>query len=389
MTKEELKVMIDETINSNGVRGITGKALNLALTEIVDAMGTTSGGGDEGLKRNDVNFFDYDGTLLYAYTYEEACALTELPPLPVHDGLEVREWNYTLEDIRMQGHLGPYDSWGAYEPAGDFDFDGKTYKAYVPVGLTIEDGEYVALCDGEVSEDNLTYIGIYKDGDNWCYEDVYSFIGLILTGKADVGACVYDDGEQVQVPGVYIFERGIDEDLIYGHMDNVIVWLISIPNTVSSLYRGFMYESVVLNEIKIPVSVNSVDNVYGGAFERSRTESAIWWNGIDRYFDLSITYGISDQIADSYSNVSLGDRNATRYILGNGINYIESVYIWEPIIFDFTRHTFVPTLNSSLSINMIGFIIVPDALYDEWINATNWSSGANKIFKHSDFPWLK
>lgn len=43
MTKEELIEMIDATINENGSRNITGKALNLALTEIVNAMG--SGGG--------------------------------------------------------------------------------------------------------------------------------------------------------------------------------------------------------------------------------------------------------------------------------------------------------------------------------------------------------
>ena len=165
MTKEELKVMVDETINSNGARNITGKALNLALNAIVDSMGTSSGGGnsgdnsgDDGLKRNDVNFFDYDGTLLYAYTYEEACALTELPPLPIHDGLEVREWNYTLEDIKAQGHLDPYDPNGAFDLAGDFDFNGKTYKAYVPVGMTIEETPGIALCDGEPSDDNLTYL---------------------------------------------------------------------------------------------------------------------------------------------------------------------------------------------------------------------------------------
>ena len=43
MTKEELKAMIDATINENGERNITGKALNLALNAIVDAMG--EGGG--------------------------------------------------------------------------------------------------------------------------------------------------------------------------------------------------------------------------------------------------------------------------------------------------------------------------------------------------------
>jgi hypothetical protein len=30
-------------------------------------------------------------------------------------------------------------------------------------------------------------------------------------------------------------------------------------------------------------------------------------------------------------------------------------------------------------------IIVPDALYDEWIAATNWSSHASRIIKASEF----
>lgn len=43
MTKEEIKAMIDATINENGERNITGKALNLALIEIINSMG--EGGG--------------------------------------------------------------------------------------------------------------------------------------------------------------------------------------------------------------------------------------------------------------------------------------------------------------------------------------------------------
>lgn len=47
MNKEELLEMINSTINENGAGMITGKALNLALTEIVNAMGTGSGAGGE------------------------------------------------------------------------------------------------------------------------------------------------------------------------------------------------------------------------------------------------------------------------------------------------------------------------------------------------------
>lgn len=52
MTIEELKDLIDSTINENGTKAITGKALNLALNEITNAVAeaATTGGGS-GVKR--------------------------------------------------------------------------------------------------------------------------------------------------------------------------------------------------------------------------------------------------------------------------------------------------------------------------------------------------
>lgn len=89
MTIEELKDLIDSTINENGTKAITGKALNLALNEITNAVAeaaTTGGGG--GVKRL---YVDVSGGALTApeqlasnaalYT-EIVTALTnnELPP---------------------------------------------------------------------------------------------------------------------------------------------------------------------------------------------------------------------------------------------------------------------------------------------------------------------
>lgn len=60
-----------------------------------------SGGGTvEPVVEKFVNFYDYDGTLLYSYTKEEAKALTSLPNLPSHEGLETDEWTYTLNEIK-------------------------------------------------------------------------------------------------------------------------------------------------------------------------------------------------------------------------------------------------------------------------------------------------
>lgn len=49
--------------------------------------------------KKDVNFYDYDGTLLYSYTIEEANALSELPELPNHEGLICTGWNHDIEEV--------------------------------------------------------------------------------------------------------------------------------------------------------------------------------------------------------------------------------------------------------------------------------------------------
>ena len=90
MTIEELKDLIDSTINENGTKAITGQALNLALNEIVNAVAeaATTGGGGGGVKRLYVNMSggsitDPEQLASNAALYTEiVTALTnnELPP---------------------------------------------------------------------------------------------------------------------------------------------------------------------------------------------------------------------------------------------------------------------------------------------------------------------
>lgn len=55
MTIQELKDLIDSTINENGTKAITGKALNLALNEITNAVAEAATTGGGGVKRLYVN----------------------------------------------------------------------------------------------------------------------------------------------------------------------------------------------------------------------------------------------------------------------------------------------------------------------------------------------
>ena len=50
--------------------------------------------------RVNVNFIDYDGTILHSYTAEEIQALSTLPSNPSHTGLTAQGWNWTLAQIK-------------------------------------------------------------------------------------------------------------------------------------------------------------------------------------------------------------------------------------------------------------------------------------------------
>ena len=64
--------------------------------------GGGGGGGGSSVEEKDVNFIDYDGTILYSYTAEEFAALTEMPANPDHTdiGLTAQGWNWTLADAK-------------------------------------------------------------------------------------------------------------------------------------------------------------------------------------------------------------------------------------------------------------------------------------------------
>lgn len=75
--------------------GVT--AHNAAGTKITGTLDTTPP------EESDINFWDYEGTLLYSWTLAELATKAELPPLPSHDGLICQGWNWTLQDIKDAG----------------------------------------------------------------------------------------------------------------------------------------------------------------------------------------------------------------------------------------------------------------------------------------------
>ena len=84
---------------ADAIREKKGTQDKINAQNFAQEIRSIQGGGEAIVEEKDVNFFDYDGTLLFSYTLAEAQALTELPTPKGHEGLVFDGWNWDYEDV--------------------------------------------------------------------------------------------------------------------------------------------------------------------------------------------------------------------------------------------------------------------------------------------------
>lgn len=96
ITATNVTTLVEKTITQNGTYDPGNDNADGYSSVTVNVGGSTP------VERSDVNFYDYDGTLLYAYTAAEAAELAEMPSNPSHSGLTSQGWNYTLAQMKTE-----------------------------------------------------------------------------------------------------------------------------------------------------------------------------------------------------------------------------------------------------------------------------------------------
>ena len=394
----------------------------------------TGGGGSSNptAAAKAVNFRDYDGTVLYSYTVDEAAALTELPALPSHDGLTCQGWNWSLANIKA---LGRAVTVGAMYITDD----GKT-RIYIhleegrtspmlgccPNGtVTVDWGdgtepdtltgtsvstvkwtpthEYSAAGDYVIKLSVVGSVGLA--GNNPLNE--YSYI-LRYSSGADSRNRVYQNairkveiGDSVTEIFGYAFQNcyslssitipdSVTSIGMYAFQNCYSLSSIMIPNSVTTI-NGYAFQSCYsLSSIIIP---NSVIAINGYAFNNCYSLSSIMIpNSMTEInaFTFQNCYSLSSimipnsvtsigmyAFQNCYSLSSIMIPNSVIAINGYAFNNCSGVRYY-----DFTRHAAVPTLSSADAFSNIAAdceIRIPIALYEEWTAATNWSTYADHI----------
>lgn len=380
-------------------------ALVETVTDLPDAG---VGGSLPSANTRDVNFYDYNGTLLYSYTVAEAMALTQLPPLPSHDGLTCRGWNYTLTDIRS----GENRDIGAMYTTND----GKT-RVYItlyagrtspklgccPNGtVTVDwgDGTTPDVLTGtsvtvvqwtpnhEYAEPGDYVITLTVNGSMGFYgnSSANQYSGILRhSADADTRNAVYQSavrcvqiGAGITTISVCAFRHCVNltsitiPDTVTGIADYVFadcgaLTYVTIPNGITSMGTNLFNSCVALYTISIP---NTVTTIGGYAF---------------RYCDSLSHISIPKSITSISTYMFNGCTSLARVIIPGKVTSI-SAYSFGGCagvrFFDFSEHTTVPSMSSNGAFSGISEdseIRVPASLTEQWKTDTNWSKYADNI----------
>lgn len=390
-------------------------------------------------EESDINFWDYDGTLLYSWTLAELATKTELPPLPSHDGLVCQGWNWTLADIKDAGR--ELDIGALY-----ITDDGKT-RLYVDVDTETWDdfvlnywqstrnATTVDWGDGTTPES--------KNADSWIeHRHVYASSGsYVITMSVKEGAemklgngsndrmlianSTADSGRCSMLAKVEIGERMTDVTQL-AFLAATRLESISVPAGVLFEPGRTFEEATSIRAVTVAFSSAIIQTFYNcvnlraiatpkGMTQRNGNNYDIAYTAVRLVnFDMTAAYmaqclervnikAVDGQVGTFYSCVSLLEvtipADATTFVasafrgdhalrrvtcLGDIASIPAQVFLrcYTLRFVDFTHCTAVPTLANVNAFNETHpqlEIRVPASLADAWKAATNWSSLADHI----------
>ena len=260
LTEEEYQEATDDV--DNILNGVTVPSGTLAISEngiydvtnYLSANVNVSQSGGTSISESDVNFYDYDGTLIDSYTSSEFLALTVLPSNPTHSGLTAQGWNWSLSDAKT--YVNTYGKLNIGQMY--VTDDGKT-RIYIHLeegrlepylGFAVNGSVLVDWGDGntETVTGNSTSTVIYT-------QHTYSSAGdyviklsssniIYLLGSSTLGSCVLTKNSST-----------LNENIVYQNS----IRKVELGTNVTSLGGYAFYNCSSLSGITIPSSVTSIE----------------------------------------------------------------------------------------------------------------------------------
>ena len=385
-------------------KGIT--AHNMKGESIV---GTMEGGStpSEPTDNTAVIFADYDGNLIDTWTKDEVASKTTLPTPPAHSGLVFEGWNWTLEDIKTDTTgqvitVGPYYHTESGLTEIDIHLDEVTGKFFTCFSNSIN----VDWGDGTYDESKTHTYADYGDYTIKTSASSIDFSYIVNNSSAQVGTFI----KQIRL-GVSTKQIGINsQEVLNG---------VTVHSQVTKIIANWDYffgsKTLVvpsMADCRITTGINTDYICYpkqvGTMSVDSSPETGCGtYNGKNmKFFYMPLNNNVTSIGSSAFNGcTSLQSITIPESVTSIGTQVFYSWYGGTMVcsssakigsnsysankktLYDFSGCKSIPVLSSTnnLTTNVgITIIIVPDALYDEWIAATNWVAYASKIKKASE-----
>ena len=396
---------------------------------VVENTESGGGGGGGAVSPKDINFYDYDGTCVAAWSLAELAGKTALPDYPTHEGLTCQGWNWTLADLKaenarmnvgamyittdgktriyitlQEGRTSPMlgicpngtvtVDWGDGTTPDTLTGTSLTTVQWTPTHSYAAPGDYVITLtvDGTVG-----IVGTSSGGKLLCYssgsdnrDKAYRnaiqrvFFG---SGVASIDAYAFYycySLAQITLPNSVISIGASAFDNCYS------LTQITIPRSVTSIGASAFYYCYGLTQITLPYSVTRIGdyafyNCYSlASITIPRSVTSIGTHAFKtccRLASITIPSGVTSIGLNAfYACYGLTQITLPNSVISIGASAFYNCY--GMVFYDFTACTAVPTLENANAFNGIPAdceIRVPAALLDEWKAATNWATYANKI----------
>lgn len=390
-----------------------------------------SGSGSGPVAPGDITFYDYDGTVVAAWSLSELAGKTALPDLPVHSGLICQGWNWSLAGLKSGNRK--------MNVGADYiTTDGKT-RIYIkllegrtsPVLGCAPNGTVTVDWGDDTVPDTLTGTStstiLFTQPHNYAAPGEY----VISLSVSSEGSVAFKGGNGSNVAGLLNYAGTADNrNVAY----KSAIQKIEIGERVSIGSFAFSY-CMNMQTITRPTGVRPGNYAFAyclslksatvnasrtNLFQGCRSLKTIQWaenayvgtgsNNMLIYCNsLETLYlpGTSVKILSGFANATNALREVetatatelvfletscfasclslTRFKCGTGLTSIAASAFSGCIsckLYDFSQSTEVPTLENTSAFNNIPAdceIRVPAALADEWKAATNWSTYADHI----------
>ena len=228
--------------------------------------------GSGTVEQKDINFYDYDGTRLYSFTFSEVASLSALPAIPSHHGLTTQGWNYTLSSIQ---------SYASRSRKADVGATYITDNGHTRLYLHVENAEYLQPTITPVISGTLTLTIDWGDGtapDVITQTNACNHTWNFSSYPADVVIDIAPSGsgsfflDTMQDAGVFVnnakgmayvkmlrkveFGTNVSSAILLG---NKMLEAVVIPRNISSMTDGYIFRYCnSLAYVVIPDGVTSI-----------------------------------------------------------------------------------------------------------------------------------